>query len=74
VKVLFASVVMAMGIAYLAGPLDPWLAATGVKRALWLFGCVVAGAVAYFSVLAVLGIRPADFRSGLRGKSGGPSV
>jgi len=35
---------------------------------------VLAGAAAYFVTLALLGVRPADFRSGLRGKSGGPSV
>ena len=73
-KVVFASSVMAIGIAYLAGPLDPWLAATGVTRVSWLLGCVLAGAAAYFATLALLGVRPADFRSGLRGKSSGPSV
>ena len=73
-KVALASSVMAIAIADLAGPLDPWLAAAGVTRASWLFGCVLAGAAAYFATLALLGVRPADFRAGLRGKSGGPSV
>ncbi|MCZ6499851.1 MAG: polysaccharide biosynthesis C-terminal domain-containing protein, partial [Gammaproteobacteria bacterium] len=74
IKVILASSVMAVGIFYIAGPLDPWLVAAGATRALRLFACVLAGAVAYFATLALLGVRPADFRSGLRGKSGGPSV
>jgi hypothetical protein len=45
-----------------------WLAASALERAGRLALCVVGGAVSYFAVLFVLGVRPGSLR-GARGKS-----
>jgi putative peptidoglycan lipid II flippase len=74
VKVIVACAAMAISIHYIAGPLEPWLAAEWPVRAGRLLSCVLVGGMVYFAALAAMGVRPGDFRSGLRGKSDGPSV
>ena len=57
-QVAAGNVVMWAVIDRLQRPLDWWLAAGAMERVNWLAVSVVAGAVSYFIVLVVLGLRP----------------
>lgn len=63
-----ASATMAALLWWLAGDMSIWLAASALERAGRLALCVIGGAVSYFAVLFVLGVRPGNLR-GARGKS-----
>jgi putative peptidoglycan lipid II flippase len=58
-----ASLVMALLLLWLAGDLAGWLAAGPLARAGRLAVCVGAGAAAYFAVLWLTGLRPAQLRA-----------
>ncbi len=57
-QVLVANVVMGLALYYIGRPLAWWLNATVLERSAWLGVSIVAGAIAYFLVLFVLGLRP----------------
>jgi len=54
---------VAMGVAlwFAAGSQESWLAGSAWSRAARLSAVVVAGAVSYFAVLWLVGLRPAQF-------------
>lgn len=58
VQVLIANAVMGAVLLYLGRPLAWWLSATVLDRSAWLAVSIVAGALAYFLILFVLGLRP----------------
>ena len=57
-----ANTVMIFTLAQLQRSTDWWLSAALADRVTWLAVSVVAGAGAYFLVLVVMGMRPAQFR------------
>jgi len=57
-----AAGVMGGALYWLAGPLQQWLVSDWVWQAGHLAAWVIAGAVTYFVVLAVVGVRVRDFR------------
>ncbi len=61
---------MGAALVLMTPPLADWLAATTLTRCLWLAGIIAAGAMVYFVVLAIAGLRP----DSLRMKSGKPPV
>lgn len=61
-----ASVIMGALLWWLGGDLAGWIAAGALERAARLALCVVAGAAAYFAVLFVVGVRPAQLRAAPR--------
>ena len=61
-RVVAANAVMTIVLVYINRPLDWWLAAGVWDRALWLGVLVLAGALAYFVAIVLLGARPAQFR------------
>ena len=61
-KCAAANAAMAAALIAMARPLDWWLELERPARAAWLSADVLAGAVAYFLVLLLLGIRPSTFR------------
>jgi putative peptidoglycan lipid II flippase len=63
VQIGVASVAMGALLWWLGGDLAGWIAAGALERAARLALCVVAGAVAYFGVLFLLGVRPAQLRA-----------
>lgn len=62
-RVLIANLIMAGALWLLRGDPEWWSTAPTTERALRLAGLVAGGAVSYFSVLLLLGVRPRDFRS-----------
>ncbi|MDH3841590.1 MAG: murein biosynthesis integral membrane protein MurJ [Chromatiales bacterium] len=70
VRVGVASAAMALVLWQLAGPASTWLELGLSARIGRLALCIVAGATAYFAVLAILGLRPRH----LRGHAPGPDV
>lgn len=62
-KVLAAGGAMTAILWWGAGTLEQWLAWTALQRASHLIIWVIAGAVVYFLVLAILGLRPAHLRA-----------
>jgi putative peptidoglycan lipid II flippase len=62
-RVLAANLAMAAVLVYLAGPLEGWISAPTLERAGRLTMCIVAGAAAYFAVLAATGLRPRHMRT-----------
>ena len=63
-RVVVANVALCAVLMQLHRPLSWWLAAGSLDRATWLGVSVVAGAVAYFFLLLLLGIRSSQFRLG----------
>ena len=61
-QVAFANVAMWVVLAQMQRPVDWWLGTGAIDRVAWLALSIAAGAVAYFAILLVLGMRPADFR------------
>jgi putative peptidoglycan lipid II flippase len=61
-RVALAVLAMAVCLHFLDRPLEWWLPASNSQRSLWLAIIVVAGAVAYFAALFIVGIRPAQLR------------
>jgi putative peptidoglycan lipid II flippase len=61
-RIVIASAVMAALLAWLGGDLAFWLSSGALVRILRLSGLIVAGAVVYFGVLWLLGVRLAQFR------------
>jgi putative peptidoglycan lipid II flippase len=59
----FASLAMGALLWWLAGDLGGWIAAGALERAGRLTVCVVAGAAAYFGMLFLVGVRPAQLRA-----------
>ena len=57
-----ANVALTMALVYLQRPLNWWLEAGALGRIAWLGFAVVAGAIVYFTVLLVLGVRPSALR------------
>jgi putative peptidoglycan lipid II flippase len=58
-----ASVAMGALLWWLGGDLASWIAMGALERATRLTVCVVAGAAAYFGVLFLVGVRPAQLRA-----------
>ena len=61
-QVAVAASVMALLLLWLSPPLAAWIDAPRSHRVIWLGGLIVAGAVGYFSVLFVAGLRPRELR------------
>jgi putative peptidoglycan lipid II flippase len=61
-RIVIASAVMAALLAWLGGDLAFWLSSRTLVRVTRLSGLIVAGIVAYFGVLWLLGVRAAQFR------------
>ncbi len=61
-QVVAATAAMAVFLWWFGGDVAQWLAASTTRRIGWLAAIVVGGAVLYFAVLAVLGVRPRQFR------------
>ena len=61
-QVAFANVAMWVVLAQMQRPVDWWLGTGAIDRVAWLALSIAAGAVAYFAILLVLGMRPANFR------------
>ncbi len=61
VRLLAANAVMGAFLLIARGDLARWLGATLAERAAWLVMLIGSGAVVYFMVLLVSGIRPAQF-------------
>jgi putative peptidoglycan lipid II flippase len=61
-RLLLANLVLAALLVQLAGPLGEWLAAGLPDRALRLAGIIGFGALTYFAVLGLAGLRPRHFR------------
>jgi putative peptidoglycan lipid II flippase len=59
----FASLAMGALLWWLAGDLGGWIAAGALERAGRLTVCVVGGAAAYFGMLFLVGVRPAQLRA-----------
>ena len=57
-----ANVALTMGLYYLQRPLSWWLDTNAPGRIGWLGFTVVAGAIIYFAVLLLLGVRPSALR------------
>lgn len=64
VRVLLANLAMAVLLIWWSPPLESWLAATPVHRALHLSGSILVGAAVYAAALVLLGLRPAHLRAG----------
>ncbi|NGP52347.1 murein biosynthesis integral membrane protein MurJ [Thioalkalivibrio sp. XN8] len=62
-RVLFANVVMGLGLWLMAGPLDGWLAAAWHERGLRLAAIICLGFGAYLAALLLAGLRPRHLRS-----------
>ncbi|NHA14909.1 murein biosynthesis integral membrane protein MurJ [Thioalkalivibrio sp. XN279] len=62
-RVLFANLVMGLGLWVLAGPLDAWLDAAWHERGLRLAGVIFLGLGAYLAALLLAGLRPRHLRS-----------
>lgn len=62
-QIAVASLAMALLLIWLAGDLGRWLAAGPLERAGRLAICIGAGAAAYFAVLWLVGLRPAQLRA-----------
>jgi putative peptidoglycan lipid II flippase len=58
IKVFTACSAMAILLWWLSAPDPVWITASIAERVLWLAGLVFGGAIIYFGVLYVLGIRP----------------
>ena len=61
-RITAGNAVMIAVLVWLHRPLEWWLAHSVVQRSGWLGVEVVAGAVAYFAVLLILGMRPSSLR------------
>jgi len=61
-RVLAANVLMSVVIFAINRPAAWWIAAATTERVTWLGVCVVAGCVAYFASLVILGMRLDQFR------------
>lgn len=61
-QVLIANVAMAVSLWWAAGEVGDWLELGGWERALRLSSCVAGGAVIYFAVLWVVGVRIGEIR------------
>jgi putative peptidoglycan lipid II flippase len=61
-KSLLAAVLMGVGLWWLAGPLETWVAAGGWWKVGWLSLLVSGGVLAYFGALFLFGFRKDDFR------------
>ena len=57
-RIVIGNAAMIAVLAYLARPVDWWLAASLAQSSGWLAVSIAAAAVAYFAVLAVFGMRP----------------
>jgi putative peptidoglycan lipid II flippase len=66
-RVAIASLALAALLWWGAGDLGQWFAWSGYERAGQLLLWVVAGAIAYFAVLAAAGLRPAHLQSSVTG-------
>jgi putative peptidoglycan lipid II flippase len=62
-RVLFANLVMGLGLWVMAGPLDAWLDAAWHERGLRLAGIIFLGLGAYLAALLLAGLRPRHLRS-----------
>ena len=62
VRVIMASVVMAGALYGAGGDIDTWLRTPTLNRMLWLGALVAGGAVVYFVVLWISGVRIHEFR------------
>lgn len=60
-QVLSGCVAMGAVLAYGAAGLDAWVARDALSRLIWLLTWIGAGALTYFAVLGLLGVRPRDF-------------
>ena len=63
VRLALANLVMGALLWWMVGGLEAWLGAAPLERAWRLVQCIVAGGVAYFGVLALVGLRPAHLRN-----------
>jgi putative peptidoglycan lipid II flippase len=70
-RIVIANLVMAAVLAWLAGDLPEWLAASPLHRAARLAGCIAVGAIVYFLALFAVGLRYHDFRTRVVARTGG---
>lgn len=61
-QVVLATAAMAAFLWWFGGDVAQWLAASTTHRIAWLAAIVMGGATVYFAMLAVLGVRPGQFR------------
>ncbi|HEY6644463.1 murein biosynthesis integral membrane protein MurJ [Povalibacter sp.] len=61
-RVVLASALMAAFLWWFGGDVAVWIAASTMERIGWLTAIVVGGAAVYFVALAVMGVRPGQFR------------
>jgi putative peptidoglycan lipid II flippase len=61
-RILIASVVMAALLVWFGGDVSTWLVTSKTMRIAWLGALVTGGALAYFVVLWLLGVRPHQLR------------
>lgn len=62
VRVAIASAAMAVVLYWAGGDVDTWLSTPTLQRMLWLGALVGGGALVYFSVLLLMGVRAGQFR------------
>ena len=68
-----AAAAIALVLAWFQGAAEDWMARAALDRVVWLGALVVAGAIAWFGVLAASGLRPRDLLRPMAGAPG-PSV
>lgn len=61
-KLVLSAVVMALVVYQLSSDFDVWLAMSFTEQVLQLFMCIGGGCLSYFIMIALLGIRLADFK------------
>jgi putative peptidoglycan lipid II flippase len=61
-RVIVASVAMALALYWGGGDTETWLRTPTLERMIWLAALVFGGALVYFSTLWVLGVRAGEFR------------
>jgi putative peptidoglycan lipid II flippase len=64
VRLVGASVAMVVTVFWLTGATDIWHVGLAWQRGTFILGVVLAGALAYFGGLAILGLRPRHLRRG----------
>jgi putative peptidoglycan lipid II flippase len=62
VRIVLASVVMAVFLVWFGGDVPTWLAASTSERIVWMTGIVSGGAAVYFASLWLMGVRAGQFR------------
>ena len=61
-RVLVANAAMIAALMWFERPVEWWLAGSSIARSLQLGIAITVGAIVYFVVLAILGLRSSQFR------------